>query len=591
MATKAPEATATAAEAEPRAARRPPRPLRGAARVAAVLAPAVPPLAVAADELARGWRPTSDDAAIAWRTFDVFSVHAPLVGAFNDATVQATRPVFDLGPLQYYLLAVPVRIDPVHGLLWGAALLAGLLAAVSVEASWRAGGPLAGATVAAGWLVLAATQTRVLLNLPWNPNIGLCAFGTALVLSLVVATGRTGWWPLAVLAGSLAAQCHLVFAASALAAAAGGLGLGLLSRPSTGRRASHVVLGLVVGALSLLAPAVQQLTSHPGNLTLLLRDLERHGQRLGPNVGLEAIGRASLIPPAWVRPAPAIHGSGWYPRFLEALFTGSPAAGLAVAVAAFALGLAAYLLGHRGAGATGILAALSAGALVWTFSGIASSQAAILTYTDVVLWPVGMALDAGIVACAVVLAAEAARRVAATGRRARAVPRWRGRVATSAVAWGSVAWGAVPLALAPLLAWSLGTALPATSTGDAVIGGWAAARATGPLAARILQETPASRCAGGGRGLVVEPGVGLFPNGLDTWSLVEAIAYQLKADGCGQARLLPPMAPELGPDAGGSLRSPAWLIVPVAAHGSGAERWRAVFVRHARPFTLFGVAP
>ncbi|HLI44149.1 MAG TPA: hypothetical protein VKU92_06735 [Acidimicrobiales bacterium] len=574
------------------------------------MSPAVPPVAVAASELARGWRPTSDDAALAWRTFDVLSGHAPLLGAFNEATVAGSRPVFDLGPLEYYLLAVPVRLDPVHGLLWGAALCVALLVGLSVEAAWRAGGPGAGWLVSAGWLAVAATQTRALLNLPWNPNLGLYAFGATLVLSIAVAAGRTGWWPLAVVTGSLAAQCHLVYAASSLAAVAGGLALALLPRRSAARPAAvmgpphdppapprrhlgrHVALGLVAGGLTLLAPAVQELTAHPGNLTLLLRDLSRHGRRLGAGVGWAGLAKASLLPPAWARPAPPIHGQDWYLRFLKALFSGSAGPGIAITLAAFVLGVAALAAGHRLAGGTGIIAALAGGALVATIAGIASSQAAVLTYVDVALWPAGMALDAGVVSCAAVLVMEA------TARSRRRHPAARARGRHRRVAWSRV--GALPAlggtaALGALLAWPLATGLPATASGTAVIGGWAAARAAGPLAAELRRATSPGRCHSAARGaepagagIDVEPGDGLLPGGLDTWSLVEAVAYQLKVDGCGGARLLPPMATELGADAEGSRSAPAWMILPERTRG-GKEAWRAVFVARSRPYTLFGV--
>jgi hypothetical protein len=580
-----------------------------ALRVAALVAGAVPPAAVAAEELARGWRPTSDDAALAWRTFDVLSAHAPLLGAFNEATVAGSRPVFDLGPLEYYLLALPVRLDPVHGLLWGAALLAALLAALSVEAAWRAGGPAAGWLVAAGWLTVAATQTRALLNLPWNPNLGLYAFGATLVLSVAVAAGRTGWWPLAVVTGSLAAQCHLVYAASSLAAVAGGLALALvparsrsappapvapqdhLRPPGRRRLGRHVALGVVAGGLTLLAPAVQELTSHPGNLTLLLRDLSRHGHRLGTDVGFAGLAKASLLPPAWARPAPPAHGPDWYLRFLQTLFSGPAGGGIAITLAALALGVAAVATGHRLAGGTGIIAALAGGALVATIAGIASSQAAVLTYVDVALWPAGMALDAGVVSCAAVLVMEATART----RRRRSVAGTAGQHRRLALGRA----GALPAlagtaALGAFLAWPLSTGLPATASGTAVIGGWAAARVAGPLAAELRRATEPGRCHSAARGaepagagIDVEPGDGLFPDGLDTWSLVEAVAYQLKVDGCGGARLLAPMAPELGADAEGSPTAPAWVILPERTAG-GKEAWRAVWVARSRPYTLFG---
>ena len=61
-------------------------------------------------ELARGWRPDSDNAAIAARAYQSLSLHPPLVGM---TTVAGNGHVlFDPGPLMFYLLAVPVHLDP-----------------------------------------------------------------------------------------------------------------------------------------------------------------------------------------------------------------------------------------------------------------------------------------------------------------------------------------------------------------------------------------------------------------------------------------------------------------------------------------------
>src|SRR5882762_6888932 len=65
-----------------------------------------------------GWRPVGDEAAIALRSWNSLTAHGPMVG-------QATRLAhggFDPGPLEYWLLAIPVHIDTVRGVLWGAVI-------------------------------------------------------------------------------------------------------------------------------------------------------------------------------------------------------------------------------------------------------------------------------------------------------------------------------------------------------------------------------------------------------------------------------------------------------------------------------------
>ena len=57
----------------------------------------------------------------------------PLVGMLSTAGTVGHN-IFDPGPLLFWLLAIPVRIDPAHGALWGAALLGGAAMSVAVEA-------------------------------------------------------------------------------------------------------------------------------------------------------------------------------------------------------------------------------------------------------------------------------------------------------------------------------------------------------------------------------------------------------------------------------------------------------------------------
>ena len=79
-----------------------------------------------------GWMPTGDDAAIALRSWNSLTAHGPLVG-------QATRlahGVFDPGPLEYWLLAIPVHISPNHGVLWGAAICCMAACSLAIEAAW-----------------------------------------------------------------------------------------------------------------------------------------------------------------------------------------------------------------------------------------------------------------------------------------------------------------------------------------------------------------------------------------------------------------------------------------------------------------------
>ncbi|MGO9196724.1 MAG: hypothetical protein ACLQK4_06320 [Acidimicrobiales bacterium] len=547
-----------------------PGPFALVVHVVALLAPVVPLATTVALQIRRGWRPTSDDAAIAWRSFDVFSSHAPLLGAFNDASVASAHPVFDLGPLQYYLLAVPDRIDPVHGILWGAALVAALFAALSVEAAWRAGGLLGGMVVSAGYVVLTATQTVVVLNLPWNPNFGLYAFSAAMVLSAVAASGRTEWWPVAVFAGCVAVECHLIFGAPAAAAVAVSVVLGLLAR----RRENHslrpwvisLVTGAATGLLCLLAPLVEQLADHPGNLTVLFRNLSHQGPSLGLPTGLRALWRSAGVWPAWTHPVPSIGTGARYERFMSALFAGSTASGVVLLAVAFAIGAVALATRRSGLAGLAFVAAVSGAGLAWTIGAVAASQSAILTYADVALWPVGMALDLTI-AWGVV---ELGRALART---------WRREPSGEGHPIGLLPLLSVGAALVGLLAagaWSLTSLVPELPHSDAVIGGWEVARAVGPIAA-VIEHRQSHRHGP----VIVEPSVHLLPSGLPTWALAEGVAYELKISGV-DARLLVPMAPELGADAAAPRHATVYVVRPVRR-----GHWEVHTIAHPRPMVVF----
>ena len=85
-------------------------------------------------ELLRGWRPFSDDAAIASRAYESLSLHPPLIGRISSAYIGTGHLLFDPGPLLFYVLAVPVHLDPSHGLFWGLVLVAAAVLSISIEA-------------------------------------------------------------------------------------------------------------------------------------------------------------------------------------------------------------------------------------------------------------------------------------------------------------------------------------------------------------------------------------------------------------------------------------------------------------------------
>ena len=111
------------------------RPLTLAAGAAAAL----PVAGSTARAVRTGWEPTDDKAIIATRAWDVLTRHPPLVGQYSEAGYVTGHPAHDLGPMLYWLLAVPVRIGgpAAMAVTMGIVNVAAVLAAVALA---RAGG-------------------------------------------------------------------------------------------------------------------------------------------------------------------------------------------------------------------------------------------------------------------------------------------------------------------------------------------------------------------------------------------------------------------------------------------------------------------
>jgi len=356
-----------------------------ATRVACHAVAELPFLVVALVQVVQGWRPTLDDAAIAIRSWAVFTSRSPLLGEYTQATRCARHVVWNPGPLLYWMLAIPVRVDAGHGVLWGAALCAAAGMAVCVEAAWavrRAAGALA---VGAFAVVLLATQPDVVLNPVWDPHFGLVWFAATCTVAWAVGTGHLRWWPVLVLTASIAAQSHLSFALPAAL-------LAILAPLPHVRRwlggadgRAWLPVGLATGAACWVAPIVQQLTGHPGNVSLLLRCVG--GQRtMGGRFGLATLASAVIPPPLWFH-----HASVSAPALLHGV-AGQPAgAGIAILAALACVVVVAWTAQRRELAVLAAVALVAAGSAAWEIAGQPTSTVvSLVEVVDVVLWPVGM---------------------------------------------------------------------------------------------------------------------------------------------------------------------------------------------------------
>jgi hypothetical protein len=425
----------------------------------------VPIIVVAALQISKGWLPTSDDAVIAWRSWSVFSGPVPLDGQFTQISTGGGHTSFDLGPLQYFLLAIPVHIDPLHGLLWGSVVVIAVLAAVAIEAAWAAGGQIAGALTALGLAIMTGTLIQSTVNLAWNPSIGVYAFAATLTGALAVARGRFGWLPVAVGTASLAAQCHMSF----VVPVAGALATGILLGVAELKRFPLWPLGVAVGVgvACFLAPLVQQLTGHPGNWSALASNLDHEGRALGIRVGLRGIAAATSLPPSWWVHVPIISTVSRYQSFESLIYDHSSSWGLTSLCLCGAIAISAWFADRRGLAALAAIATVAGFAVAWTLGSVAIQQAAYLDYyLYFPLWPVGMAILAtyaiaiwSVIAGVVERARHSAAPADETSRRRdRRIPAWVTGLVAVVLAVSGTELGLLerPLASSPLslLGWT-----------------------------------------------------------------------------------------------------------------------------------------
>jgi hypothetical protein len=334
--------------------------------------------------LARGWIPTGDDAAIAFRALQSFSLHPPLVGLLSSAGLGLSHHVYDPGPLLFWLLAIPVRIDPDHGALWGAALIAAAAMSVAIEGLWRRGAWIGGVLMALVLVDIAWSAPQVFENPMWNAYFPIPLLIAGIALAWLVGTGSYGWWPVLVFVASVAAQCHLIYALPSvgLALAAPSIGVLLCGRPTRNR---WFFGGLIVGVLCWVSPLLQEVGSN-GNLSAIAT-ANSGRSTLGLGYGLRALARSAAPHPIWTIHQPVTGSAA-----MALAGTSSALVGIVVLVVLAGLGLLALRSGRREPAILCFLMLVLAFALVVTFAVFPTADIADLLYLTIVYWLVGPAV-------------------------------------------------------------------------------------------------------------------------------------------------------------------------------------------------------
>jgi hypothetical protein len=272
-----------------------------------------PVIAATIHALIDGWLPAGDQANIATRAYDVFTSRSSLVGLHSDASAAINQPVYSLGPMLFWLLAVPARLgSPGWMTLTMGLLNTAAIVGVVVLARRRGGRTLMFITAIALVLMSRSLAPEVLHDM-WNPSAGLFPFTLLIFLCWSVACGEYRLLALTVLVVSFVVQCQLAFLPPSLglmAVALAGLGVALrrsaaASRADAPRRSGALwrwlLAALVVALACWTPPLIDQIEGKPGNLTNVVRAATANTPKLGAAVGWHAIVRAVGVRPWWLR--------------------------------------------------------------------------------------------------------------------------------------------------------------------------------------------------------------------------------------------------------------------------------------------------
>jgi hypothetical protein len=331
-----------------------------------------------------GWIPVSDSAVIALRSWDVLSAHAPLVG---EAT-RLAHGVYDLGPLEFWLLTLPVHLHPAQGVLWGGALWCMVAASLAIEAAWTAAGEL-GAVLTSGMILgIVAWSPGIAMVPVWNPWFGTMFFIAALAAGWAVLSGRQKWWPVLVITGAVAAQTHLMYAIAAACLLLVGFIVVMVDSLKSGKY-RWAIIGIIAGLACWTAPLIQQFTARTGNMTQLIGALRSGGTaQAGLIFGLKALSAATQPPAYWWQPSLTALELSSIDR--RAAWFGIVQLG----VTALVLVVAIFVLRSRRAAALAVLSLVTAAAALNTYSGIPAwnlrRPVTDLSYLMVPMFPMGV---------------------------------------------------------------------------------------------------------------------------------------------------------------------------------------------------------
>ncbi|HKH06366.1 MAG TPA: hypothetical protein VKA65_14455 [Acidimicrobiales bacterium] len=300
-------------------------------------------LVAAAQGLADGWRPIGDDAYFAVRSWDVFSANIPLLGTASSAS-EASNPINHPGPLQFDLLAAPVRLfGHAAGSAYGSAAINALSLGLAGWLARRRLGTTGAALVLAAIGLLVFSMGATALYDPWGPIAVTLPFLCVLVAVWAAVAGDDVAALVAVVAGALCLQTHLSYAVLVPTLSAVAIGA-TLWRGRRRRRAYAWGGGaLAAGLVCWAQPVGEQLGGEgPGNLGSLITSSRDDAVHPSVALALRAVGEIVALPPAWL---PTTYQN---PRFAVDPPPSLLAVGVPLTILVVALGVLGWRARRRG---------------------------------------------------------------------------------------------------------------------------------------------------------------------------------------------------------------------------------------------------
>jgi hypothetical protein len=192
--------------------------------LAAGLAAAIPVITATVKAVQAGWVPLADRGIIATRAHDVFTSHMPLVGQYTLAGEVTGRVTHSLGPMLFWLIAIPAHDGSTAGMAITMGTVNTLCILGSVALAHRRGGRVLMVMSALAIALMCQSLAAETFHDVWNPSAGLFPFTLLIFLCWSVACGEYRLLPLTVLVASFVAQTHLTYLPPTLALLAVGLG-------------------------------------------------------------------------------------------------------------------------------------------------------------------------------------------------------------------------------------------------------------------------------------------------------------------------------------------------------------------------------